>query len=167
MTTVVTLRPVHVQPLPGCALTRLQFSYCKMFLSPNFAATVWPDGLAIVNDLEAVEHNADYHRVAAVCGYYGGARCHRRYARHHEVVHNWLAQCQGGPSLTLRYAAAQNVYSGSQREEHHVNCLQRLWADQLDGVPWRPQELAAAEDALGTGWLSFYPALATLLGCLP
>jgi hypothetical protein len=156
-----------IEPL-GDGLIRLEFAgLCKMFLHERFVATIWPHGVSLCADIEAVGNLPGYHEIAAACGYSGGNRGYARYARHHELVHNWLGAEHGRLSQTL-YAAAQGQrFAGWEAEEHLVNCLQRLWADWLDGIAWRRKELAAAEDALGRDWPGGCSRLFQLLNAVP
>jgi hypothetical protein len=124
------------------------FAVVSVHLHERFVLSVFRGGGTVVLDIDR-SHNDWYRDIARQCGY----EDHTRYARHHDLTHHWLAHQQhGGASPTLWAVANGTDWEGAVGEEHHVNSLQRLWADQRAGRRSEFTVLAAAVDALGADW---------------
>lgn len=148
-------------------LRTIEFPAVVVHIGARFVLSVFRSGEHVLCDIDRSQ-GPNYRRIAATCGYPGGALDHARYARHHDLTHHWLADRRGeGRSKTLYAVAKGQTYPGAEREEHRVNCLQRLWADEITRTPWRIQEIRAARASLGPEWERELDVLGVLLHSVP
>jgi hypothetical protein len=145
--------PTDLRLGPTMAL-RFQFAKAACLVGEWEVVTVFEDETVHLLNIRKGD-NDHYRGIARVVGYGGDWK---RYARHHDLTHNWLADIRGGYSEAL-WAAAHRTGESFVPEELWVNSLQALWAQTEPG----DREIAAAREALGERWQDRFVELALLL----
>lgn len=149
------------------AARRVVFRHATMLVGQEEAVTIFDDHSVNLLDIRQAASDPDYLGYAASCGYDGGVFDYRRYAKHHDLTHNWLADQADKRSAVLWHDARGEKFAEWEREEHHVNCLQRLWSDRTRRIEWRDKEIKAAREALGAEWQGAVRDLSYLLDRIP
>lgn len=136
----------------------------RFHCGPEVAVSVFPGHQTLISDVSRAA-DPSYRAIATGFGY----RDERRYARHHDLTHHWIAAARGETcSPALLSAAEGNPWPPEHRAEHEreerwVNSAQRSWARARNGEGPLSEDVRAMREALGPMWRELAAELWSLL----